>query len=243
MKKRVRASVAMAVYNGEKYIEEQLNSIMEMLDQNDEIVISYNESRDHTLDVIRKYKKNDDRVHIFFDPGNTVETNFNHAVKNCRGEYIFLADQDDIWIHNKIDKMVSYMQNHRTVGILICDGYNVDEKLNIMNSMFEENHTVRNPLLNFIRGSYLGCQMAFTKDIKEKVWPVSIVDPPLAHDLWLGILGSKYAEVDLYYEKLILHRNHDNNCSLGRKMNLKNKLLNRIIFIREMRKRYRQNLL
>ena len=71
----------MAVYNGEKYIEEQIDSILDMMEENDELIISYDKSQDRTLDIIKAYEAKDKRVKVVYDDGRSVESNFNNAVK------------------------------------------------------------------------------------------------------------------------------------------------------------------
>lgn len=234
--KRTRVSVAMAVWNGEKYIRSQIDSILEMLDEKDEIVISYDKSDDNTLDIIQEYARSHQNIKIVYDKGRSVEENFNNAVKHCSGKYIFLADQDDIWIENKIDKMVSLFESDSDIKVIICDGFISDETLNINGSLFEELSTTANPLRNFIKGTYLGCQMAFSSDIKNKIWPVK-VNPPLPHDLWLGVKGAQYGKVVLLPEKLIIHRIHAANYSNTSKMSMWGVIKNRLIFMKEIIKR------
>ena len=209
---KIRASVAMAVYNGEKYIKEQIDSILGMMSKDDELIISYDESTDHTLEIITDYARKDPRIKIVYDDGHSVESNFNCAVNNSRGRYIFLADQDDIWINNKIDEMIMYFDENPECVVLICDGY---------------------PLRNFIKGSYLGCQMAFKSSIKKNVWPVS-TNPPLPHDLWLGVKGAKYGKIALIDKKLIKHRLHEENYSNTSKMKLINVIKNRYLFLKKL---------
>ncbi len=230
MTKKIRASVAMAAYNGEKYIAEQIDSIINMLSQNDEIIISYDISTDNTLAIIKDYEKKDDRIHVVFDSGHSVESNFNNAVANCHGEYIFLADQDDVWINDKINIMVKYfIDNPRTV-VLIGDGYLTDSKLNKENELFKSYNTSANAFRNYIKGSYLGCQMAFRNTITTKIWPVNI-HYKMPHDLWLGILGSFYGKVELISDKGILHRIHEENYSNTSKMKLFGVIKNRFLLI------------
>lgn len=233
----VRASVAMAVYNGEKFIREQIDSILKMMQNDDELVISYDESSDATLSIIDEYKKNDSRIKIVFDNGKSVESNFNNAVANCEGKYIFLSDQDDVWINNKINLMVESFEANPKIAVLICDGYLTDDNLNINGELFDAYSINVNPIRNFIKGTYLGCQMAFRSDLKEKVWPVK-TNPPLPHDLWLGVYGAKYGRVETIREKCILHRIHDNNYSNSSKMNMIGVIKNRVLFFSELIKRY-----
>ena len=232
----MRASIAMAVFNGERYIHEQIDSVLELMDVHDELVISYEPSTDATLDIIQNYERMDNRVKVVYDDGCSVESNFNNAIKNCRGRYIFLSDQDDVWIDDKINRMVKFFQENPMTVVLISDGYLTDSMLNRTGNIFCEYKTKTNPLANFIKGSYLGCQMAFDSRIKEYIWPVK-VEPPLPHDLWLGIAGARYGDVKLLPDKLILHRLHDSNYSNTSKMKMINVIRNRIVFMSEIMKR------
>lgn len=229
----IRASIAMAVCNGEKYIREQIDSILNMMKENDELVISYDESKDCTLEIIMEYEKKDNRVKVVFDKGKSVESNFNNAVLNCNGKYIFLADQDDVWINDKINRMVLHFEKHPKTKVLISDGYLSNKELNPFDEIFRFYSTSASAIRNYIKGSYLGCQMAFTSDIKDKVWPVC-VDPPLPHDLWLGILGSRYGKVELMDEKLIHHRIHDSNFTHTSKMRFVNVIKNRMFLLYQL---------
>lgn len=228
-----RASVAMAVYNGEKYIEEQIDSILDMMEENDELIISYDKSQDRTLDIIKAYEAKDKRVKVVYDDGRSVESNFNNAVKNCIGKYIFLADQDDVWINDKINVMVDYFEMHPECIVLVANGYLTNSRLENCGEIFQEYSTSDNPFRNFIKGTYLGCQMAFCSTIKNRVWPVN-VNPPLAHDLWLGVKGAKYGKVELLDRMLIKHRLHEENFSNTSKMKLIDVIKNRMFFLTKL---------
>lgn len=225
----VRASVAMAVYNGEKYIKQQIDSILAMMTDKDELVISYDKSKDRTLDIIKSYADNDSRVKIVYDDGCSVESNFNNAVANCSGNYIFLADQDDIWINDKINVMVDYFENNTKCVVLISNGYLTNDKLENIGELFKTYSATANTLRNFIKGTYLGCQMAFRASIKQSVWPVR-VDPPLPHDLWCGVCGAKYGRIMLLDKMLIQHRLHESNYSNTSKMKVLEVIKNRCLF-------------
>lgn len=229
----IRASVAMAAYNGEKYIREQIDSIVKMMSNDDELVISYDKSSDDTLKIITSYAEKDHRIKIVFDSGKSVESNFNNAVANCSGEYVFLSDQDDVWINDKINTMVEYFINHKECVVLIANGYITNENLEIKDELFEQYSTTPNPIRNFIKGTYLGCQMAFRSSIKDRVWPVSVI-PPLPHDLWLGVKGAQFGKVCLLQEKLIMHRLHEDNYTNTSKMKLLGVIKNRILFLNKL---------
>ena len=90
---------------------------------------------------------------VVYDKGSSIEENFNNAVDYCSGKYIFLADQDDIWIENKINKMVSMFESNSDIKVITSDGFISDEVLNVSGSLFEEMSTTSNPLCNFIKGT------------------------------------------------------------------------------------------
>lgn len=94
-------SVCMATYNGEKYIKEQLKSILKQLGPCDEVVISDDGSKDNTKDVIDSIE--DKRIHYYVNSGTHGFThNFENALRHASGNFIFLSDQDDIWMDNKV---------------------------------------------------------------------------------------------------------------------------------------------
>ena len=105
-----RISVAMVSYNGEKYIRQQLDSILTQLIPQDEIIISDDGSTDRTKEIIEEYQKRDSRIRLIEGPGRGVKKNVEHVLKQCRGEIIFLADQDDIWKPEKVKKVLEVME-------------------------------------------------------------------------------------------------------------------------------------
>lgn len=232
-KQEIRASVAMTAYNGGTYINEQIDSIINMMGSQDELIISYDISADDTLGIIENYAKQDSRIHIIQNPRSGVESNFNNAVMHCKGKYIFLSDQDDVWINDKINRMIDYFEKNHDCVVLICDGYETTDELERVCGLFQSMRTSTNPLRNFIKGTYLGCQMAFRSSIRDKIWPVQ-EKPPIPHDLWLGIKGASYGGVKLLHNKLILHREHEDNFTLSSKMSIKGVLNNRFQLLKAL---------
>ena len=112
----IRASIAMAVYNGEKFLREQIDSILALMSEQDELIISYDKSIDNTWNIIEEISQTDSRIKIVTNKNKpSVIGNFNNSVGYCSGEYIFLADQDDIWINDKINKMIEVLQSKENV--------------------------------------------------------------------------------------------------------------------------------
>ena len=115
-------SVCMATYNGGKYIKEQLDSILPQLGKEDELVISDDGSKDNTYSIIQSY--GDERIKLFYNHGkHGFVGNFENALKQCKGDYIFLSDQDDIW---KVNKVSVVMEKLKDYSLVIHDAEIVD---------------------------------------------------------------------------------------------------------------------
>ena len=107
-------SVCIATYNGERYIGEQIKSILNQLNSSDEIIVSDDGSKDKTIDVVKSF--DDKRIRIIDGPrkGSPI-SNFENALKAAKGEYIFTADQDDVWTDDKVRTCMRYLQSYDCV--------------------------------------------------------------------------------------------------------------------------------
>lgn len=207
-----RLSVCIATYNGEKYIEEQLDSIIKQCSENDEIIISDDNSTDRTLEIIKKY--NDKRIKIYKnlkDKGYT--SNFENALSKANGKYIFLSDQDDIWMQDKVQIILKKLENS---DMIISDCKIVDKDLNqIKESYFLLRGKKEGFLGTLYKTDALGCCMAFNKNILKVALPFPQNKKMCPHDLWLALVGYSFFKVKKLDEKLILYRRHGNNVSAG----------------------------
>lgn len=203
-------SVCIATYNGEKYIKEQLLSILHQLNKNDEVIISDDYSTDKTLEVIKSL--NDNRIKIFFNNKEKGYTrNFENALEKASGDIIFLSDQDDVWMNTKVEKMLKYLDNYEMV---VCNAELVDGNLNSLNQTIFEFRNVKSGFLNnFIEIKYLGCSLAFNKCILEKALPFPKKQKLLPHDSWITLVSELIFKVYLIQEPLMYYRRHSNNIS------------------------------
>jgi glycosyltransferase involved in cell wall biosynthesis len=202
-------SVCMATYNGEKYIEEQLNSILLQLGLDDEVIISDDNSNDNTINIVREF--NDKRIKIFKNKGSGLIQNFENAIKYSSGEYIFLADQDDIWNANKVKICLSDFEKGVDLILSDCSIFDSESKETIYESFFDFNKSKKGIINNIIRNSYIGCCMAFNSKVKNKVIPFPKNIP--MHDSWIGIVAEIYFKVNFNKSKLISYRKHSGNAS------------------------------
>lgn len=126
-----KISIAMAVYNGERFIQEQLDSFVHQTRLPDELVVSDNASTDRTVEILRDFASQAPfPVRIFINDRNLgVSKNFERAIRECIGDIIFLSDCDDVWYSSKIARMEAAFEADPTVGVVICDADMVDGRL------------------------------------------------------------------------------------------------------------------
>lgn len=203
-------SVCVATYNGEKYLKEQLDSILKQLIESDEVIISDDGSKDSTLDVIKSF--NDPRIKIYINKGEHGYTaNFENALKYSSGDIIVLSDQDDVWSADKISTIKTQLEWY---DFLVSDATVVNEKLEVLSKSF---WSLRKPHYNafgdFIQCSYLGCCMAFKRDVLLMALPFPKNHNLCCHDYWLQLIGSFYFSVRYEHKPLVYYRRHGGNVS------------------------------
>jgi len=201
-------SVCMAVHNGSSFIKDQVDSILPQLHAQDELVISDDGSSDDTLEILRSYS--DERIKILSIQkfGSPVK-NFEFALSHCQNDFIFLSDQDDIWHPEKIKSMLQVLS---TFDLAVCDCRIVNGELStIRNSFFELNSSKKGLLKNFFKSSFVGCCMAFRKEVLTKAlpFPAGIT----MHDQWIGLVAQRYFRVNFIPQILVDHRRHGGNYS------------------------------
>lgn len=210
-KKEYRVSVAMAAYNGESYIVSQIESILKQLNKEDELVISLDPSTDMTEMLLREIRKRDSRVRLIRGKGKGLIKNFENAIRHCKNEIIFLSDQDDLWKANKVERVLECFQND-DVTLVMHDAEVVNGSLECIDASFIEKRGCRTGVLqNVIKNSYIGCCMAFRKELKRYILPFPESIP--MHDQWIGILSEITGMSMMIDEALICYRRHGNNVS------------------------------
>lgn len=212
-------SVAMATYNGEKYIEKQLKSILSQSYSVDEIVVSDDGSSDATVEIVKSIL--DDRIVVVKNESLTGGYcgNFENAIKHCAGDYIFLADQDDIWEYNKVERFLALLQKYPSAKCIFSDGVLIDKddcKLagRMNHTVFTERamekldrerwleRAVSQPLSN-------GMAMCISKELLETAFPFPIMRG--FHDHWLIFCAVCLDSCYYINEKLVKYRLHGEN--------------------------------
>lgn len=230
-------SVCIATFNGEKFIKEQLLSILNQISLKDEVIISDNGSSDRTLDIINKLA--DERIKLFINPINNggLVGNFQNALSKSSGDIIFLSDQDDIWDPNKVSIFQEYLKNYD----LVCSNASlINEKGVHLNKSFFEIIKPRNGFLkNLIRNSYLGCCMAFHRSVLQYSLPFPEGLP--MHDWWIGLIGELHFKTIHVKNELTHYRRHSNNASTTASKSsntIYRKIKMRVIIVKSLVKKY-----
>ena len=203
-------SVCMTSFNGESFIRPQIDSILEQLGPDDELIISDDGSTDSTLDIISSY--GDPRIKLLHNnERHGVNGNFENALRNASGDYIFLADQDDVWLPGKVEKCVDALQN---ADCIIHNAYLADGELNHDGQTFFESVNAKKGLIhNWIHNGYLGCAMAFRKEVLDLALPIP-QHSTMYHDVWIGNIAAAKYRVDFIDFIGILVRRHENSTSI-----------------------------
>lgn len=225
-------SVCMATKNGVPFLREQLESILPQLTEEDEVVISDDCSVDKTLEVITSFQ--DRRLRVLENHSvHGITRNFERCLKAARGNYIFLADQDDVWLPHKVEVMRNALARF---DLVMSDCQLVDDHLRMQErSFYSVNNSGKGLFKNLIKNSYMGCCMAFTSRVRDRAVPFP-ADIPI-HDFWLGLVAELYFNVHFLPDTLLLHRRHYSNASTSGKLSdhsFRKQLANRYRMIKNL---------
>ncbi|WP_195948404.1 glycosyltransferase family 2 protein [Paraclostridium bifermentans] len=214
--------ILMATYNGEEYIKDQLDSIINQTYKDWILYIRDDGSTDRTVDIISNYtRKYPNKIFFIKDEKNGLgaKLNFGELMKFSKNSYCMFADQDDVWLNDKISKTLDAMKKNeekycKETPILIhTDLKVVDKDLNILNNSFLkfQNINPKRNLLNhlIISNTVTGCTMMLNKALVNKVG--YIPEEAKIHDWWIAIIASKLGKIYTINEATMLYRQHGNN--------------------------------
>lgn len=227
-------SVCMASYNSEKYISRQLWSILEQLTHDDEVIVVDDCSTDRTVEMVRRL--NDHRISVHVNDRNRGEVfSFGRAISLAKNDFLFLSDQDDIWIPGRVSLMQQCLiESGASVVTSNFEWINASEEpIDVLYDGVASRDSKRhlNNIIDIFVGktNYFGCAMAFRRDFMPVVAPIpSFVE---SHDLWIALasnLARSNAHLD---ESTLLKRKHATNAtSTVSTRSLYRKLRSRVVF-------------
>lgn len=210
-------SVCIATHNGEKYIKEQIKSILPQLSDDDEIIVSDDGSTDNTISIIESIDDSRIRVVSYENKNKNLPSvekatlNFYNALRHSNGDYIFLADQDDVWTDDKVSVTLGYLKDYPYV---VSDCYVTDGDLNVVSETrflaSEKVHYNKYAAL-VLSTPYQGSCTAFGREVLEKAMPFP--NHLQSHDRWIGDVAAFFFGVKIIPEKLIYYRRHEGTAS------------------------------
>ena len=215
-----KISIAMAVYNGEKFISKQLDSILKQTHRPDEIIICDDSADNKTFSAIENTITQNSRIIKYFKNETQlgVSKNFEKAISLTSGDIILLSDQDDIWLPNKIEKLCSLLCSPDYSGAF-CNSELVDENLVSLGIThfdlrnFKGQQKTDSEMLEFFlhRVPAAGHNMAFKTELKELLLPFPELEE--CHDTWIGLTIAAVSKWNFTTDVLTKFRQHNTNVS------------------------------
>ena len=205
-------SVVLAAYNGEKFLQAQLESILACLRAGDELVLVDDSSTDRTHEIIAGV--NWPNVVVVRNSVNRgVRATFEIGLCRARGEVIFLSDQDDLWVPGKRDAVVAEFEIDPRCTVVVSDASVIDVGGRVIEPSFMRTRGgFRGDFFgNFLRNRFLGCAMALRREVVQVALPIPKLVP--MHDMWLGLVGSLIGSVRYLDRPYLKYRRHGGNLS------------------------------
>ena len=214
-------SVALCTYNGERFLPEQLASLEKQTRLPNEVVVCDDGSRDRTLEILENWKNSVPfPVRIFRNsPGLGASGNFQKAMGLCTCDVVFLCDQDDVWLPEKVHRMTRFLEEHPEVGIVYCNAEIIEEngcRTGISREVISRcdmeryEHFITSPNAGRHQNP-AGCCAAVRGEILQKILPFHF---QTAHDSYLYHTVPAFAEMATLPDFLLLYRCHRNNTSI-----------------------------
>lgn len=220
----MKISVALCTYNGEQFIEQQLDSILAQTIIPDEIVVCDDASKDSTISILLNYQEKYPFIKIHQNLINLRSNrNFDQAISLCTGDYIFLSDQDDIWKKNKVETILKKFESNPKLEVVFSNG----DLINNQNEVFTKTslwesfgfceEKLEKPidlfqLLKYKTNMVTGATLCFKSELKKHIIPIPFSEKHgnyYYHDDWISLISASRYSLDYVTEKLISYRIHN----------------------------------
>lgn len=214
-----KIDVLLATYNGEKYLREQIDSILNQTYKNIRLIVSDDCSKDDTGKILEEYKNKDERIRIYYQEKNLgVVKNIEFLLGKVESPYYMLADQDDVWLPEKTEKSLETLKKENA-DLVFGDLEVVDEDLNTMYKSFNDYMLLSRKIkkyinsykLNYLYNCVTGCTVLAKKETIDKNLPLPTNSKYLIHDHWIGLMASLNGKLAYMPEKYIKYRQHGDN--------------------------------
>ncbi len=215
MENKPLVSIAMATYNGEEFLREQLDSILRQTYPNLEIVITDDRSTDSTPAILDEYAARHANIRVYHNEENLgFRLNFEKALSLTRGDFIALADQDDVWMPEKI---ATLMDNLGDNMLVYCDSAYIDREGKPLGRNYSSHRKLisGSNLFLFDEDSGFGISghaNLFRREVLDRAVPI---DPHFFHDHWIALHAMIAGTVDYVPDRLVGYRQHSRNVAGG----------------------------
>lgn len=213
-----KVDILLATYNGEKYLKQQLDSILTQTYKNFRLIISDDMSTDSTREILNEYVQKDKRIVAYTHEKNLgVVANFEFLLTKVENKYYMFCDQDDIWNEDKIEKTLKRLEE-TNADLVFTDLQVVDDELNtIYNSYWElkglkdkiEKHNGFEAL--YLNNYVTGCTILAKIETIKKSLPLPKNSKYVLHDYWIALIVSQNGKIEFLNEPTIKYRQHKNN--------------------------------
>lgn len=209
--------ILLATYNGQKYLREQLDSILNQEYKNFNLIISDDFSTDSTRDILKEYENKDERIKVIYQEKNIgSNANFEFLLTQVQSEYYMFSDQDDVWKRDKVRLSIEAIENHG-VDLVYTDLEVVDENLKIINNSFNrkmrlirKQRRYQDYRLEYLYNCVTGCTMICRTSKLKDILPFPN-DKNILHDYWIALITSLNGKIYYLDIPTIKYRQHIGN--------------------------------
>lgn len=235
-----KVAILMSTYNGENYLCDQLDTLKKQTYQKWDLFIRDDGSNDNTLQIIKKYAKEDKRIHLILEKKENMgpKCSFFYLLRQIEADYYFFCDQDDYWKKTKLKSELDILENSTEPCLVYCGLKCVDKRLKPESLRFEKligSLEKASVLDRFISNDIPGCVMGFDKKIRDLFLETKEYTHIIMHDWWICLIACSFGRIHFLPEKLVLYRQHeDNTIGAGEKKNIFLKMFDREVWKKEI---------
>lgn len=241
MNQKPLISIAMATYNGEKFLREQLDSIYAQSYKNIEVIVTDDSSSDDTVSILKEYHQKNGLKYFINEENLGYLKNFEKAISLCSGDYIALSDQDDIWLPHKLETLYKTINGKALVfsdaKLVDGEGRVFAESFHLYQKVYIPEYTKHFYYL-VIKNFITGCTVLFSRKLLKEIIPIP--KSAIHHDWWIAFLGSLQGGIEYVREPLVLYRQHGGNSIGAEKSSFFKNVIKEARFVFE-RKKKREN--
>ena len=204
-----KVQILMSTYNGQTYLKKQIESILAQTYPNIELSIRDDGSKDRTVEILKEYEQRYENINVVLEKNIGVTASFFSLIEKSNSDYIAFADQDDIWLPQKIEVAVQKLEKREKPALYACNKVLIDKNDDIIkeNNKREKQPSFSNALVESI---CTGCTIVMNKRLVDLI-KGHIPDQAVLHDWWCYLLSAYIGDVIYDKEAYIWYRQHGGN--------------------------------